>query len=88
MLMNSTLRSNARDASVWRLLTADKEDKIIDGQQERLKALLGGVVVEQIDPQAHVFFERMVQHEELKTYVNRLTFHKSLISAMKYHNKK
>ena len=88
MLMNSTLRSNARDASVWRLLTADKEDKIIDGQQERLKALLGGVVVEQIDPQAHVFFERMVQHEELKTYVNGLTFHKSLISAMKYQNKK
>lgn len=88
LLMNSSLRSNAQDTSVWRLLNADKEDKIIDGQQDRLKALLEGVAVGLIDPQAYIFFVRMAQHEELKSYVVGLPWNKSMTRALKYQNKK
>ena len=87
LLLNSALRTNPSDVSVWRILNGDTSNLIIAGEKERLQALFDRVDTLKINPQAHTFFERMLSQDTVKSVVERLNVNTRLQKAMKYSKK-
>ena len=87
LLLNSALRTNPSNASVWRILNGDMGNMIIADEKERLQALFNQVDTHKIDPQAHTFFERMLSQDTVKSVVEGLNVNTRLQKAMKYSKK-
>ena len=87
LLLNSALRTNPSNVSVWRILNGDIGNMIIAGEKEKLQALFDKVDTLKIDPQAHTFFTRMLTQDTVKSVVEGLNVNTMLQKAMKYSKK-
>lgn len=84
LLLNSSLRANPANVSVWRILNGDASNMIIAGEKERLLALFDRVDTLKIDPQAHTFIARMLSQGTVKSVIDGLKMNTNLQRALKY----
>jgi len=87
LLLNSALRANPSNVSVWRILNGDASNMIIAGEKERLQALFNRVDTLKIDPQANSFFARMLSQSSLKSDIEGMKMNSNLQRALKYSKK-
>lgn len=84
MLMNSDLRQNISDKKVWWILQADEKNIIFEDNFDRLQLLFNKLVINNIQPIAHIFIKRAMTFSDIcKKYIESLPFNDKVKNALK-----